>query len=979
MTSPPPSQQIAPGTRVRIRSEEWLVRQVDLTSTGIRVFGVVGLSPLVEGKEARFLEDIERENGEIEIVDPRLTKAVADESPFYRHSRLMLESHIRATTPETSAIHLGHRGAMDVLPFQLEPTTLALQQPRQRILIADAVGLGKTIECGVLLAELIKRGRGRRILVVTVKSMLTQFQKELWSRFSLPLTRLDSLGLQRVRRHIPTNHNPFHYFDKSIISIDTLKQDGEYRTHLENAWWDIIVIDEAHNVAERGSSRGGNSLRSKTAKLLASRSDSLVLLSATPHDGKRESFASLMNMLNPTAIKDPKNYGPEDIDGLFIRRFKKDIKDQITGQFPERVVHTPRTPASAQEEAAYEHLTQMKFASLDQQRSGGRILFRTLLEKALFSSPAACIATVEERIKRLTKKDTPEAQADINELCSLLDTLRAIEPQHFSKFQKLLALLLPKSPESIGWNPKLENDRLVIFTERIDTLSFLQAHLPPALKLKEKQVRILHGGLSDIEQQEVVEAFGSADSPIRLLIASDVASEGINLHHQSHRLIHFDIPWSLLTFQQRNGRVDRYGQSEQPEIYYLLTETDHEKIRGDLRVLELLVEKDEEVQRNIGDPTEFTGLHTPEEEEEAVAAAIESDKAPVEALEETFESSAAESDWFEDLLNAQSKPSASPPSTTPDEALSPPTTETPSLYRSDYEWAKEGFDALRDGGVPLKVEVDSNTQQITTTVPQDLGRRFKKFPAEILDKASGHLVFSADRSALNREIIRCRAEEGLWPRLHLLWEQHPALRWMQDKLLGKFGRNQATCIHLRHLDPGERIVVGTGIIPNRRGHPLIQRWFGVPFLHGELQEPMSIDQVIERTRFRDDHPNPALEIDYGSVEALFSEAVDCLTVHLSEARDQFRAETEPKLQRRLDQLKAFLDTRTEQLELEFEASIEKGLSSTKDYRRQQKEKEQREIQNKHDDYKNWITETMETEDAPSIRIFAVFGNFQNAD
>jgi SNF2 family DNA or RNA helicase len=95
--------------------------------------------------------------------------------------------------------------------------------------------------------------------------MLTQFQKELWSRFSLPLTRLDSAGLQRVRRQIPTNHNPFHYFDKSIISIDTLKQDGEYRTHLESAWWDIIVIDEAHNVAERGSSRGSNSLRSRAA------------------------------------------------------------------------------------------------------------------------------------------------------------------------------------------------------------------------------------------------------------------------------------------------------------------------------------------------------------------------------------------------------------------------------------------------------------------------------------------------------------------------------------------------------------------------------------------------------------------------------------------------------------------------------------------------------------------------------------------
>ena len=961
----------APGARVSIRGEEWLIRRMDRTSSGATVLGVVGLSPLVEGKEARFIDSIERETGEIAIVDPRKTKAVADSSQFYSESRLVLESHIRASTPESRTLHLGHRGAMDVLPYQMDPTTLALAQPRQRILIADTVGLGKTIECGILLSELIKRGRGRRILVVTVKAMLTQFQKEIWSRFAIPLTRLDSAGLQKVRRHIPSNHNPFHYYDRTIISIDTLKQDGEYRTHLENAWWDIIVIDEAHNVAERGSSQGENSLRSRTAKLLASRSDSLLLLSATPHDGKRESFASLMNMLNPTAIKNPKDYGPEDIDGLFIRRFKKDVKDQIAGNFPERVVLTPKAPASPQEEAAYQHLASLRFISMDEARSGGKILFRTLLEKALFSSPAACISTVRERIKRLEKRNTPETAADIRELKALLDTLADITPERFSKFQNLLALISPKSPKSIGWSPHDESDRLVIFTERIDTLKFLQSQLPVALKLKENQVRILHGGLSDMEQQDVVEAFGSADSPVRLLIASDVASEGINLHHQSHRLIHFDIPWSLLTFQQRNGRVDRYGQVHQPEIYYLLTQSSHEMIRGDLRILELLIERDAEVQKNIGDPSEFTGLHTVEEEELAIAAAIESAAPPEQALAETFAATSAADDWFNAFLNAQPPPSP----VTPEKSAAKATADTPSLYASDFHWAKEGFETLRANQIPIQIQTDEKSGQIDISLPDDLRRRLKKHPEEILANESGHFCLTTDRKALNREIIRCRSEEGLWPRLHLLWELHPALRWMQDKLLGKFGRNQAACIHLRHLDPGERIVIGTGIIPNRKGHPLIQRWYGVRFLAGTLKDTLTLEQILVRTRFAENHPNPALTIDFAAVESLFPETVECLAIHLSEARDAFRRDTQPELQRQLAKLTAFLDSRTSQLEFEFNEALSKGLASTHDYKRQKKEAEQRAIQKKHDDYKTWITETMETEDSPSIRLFAVFGNF----
>jgi SNF2 family DNA or RNA helicase len=312
----------APGARAVIRDEEWLIRRVDPAADGGWLLSCDGISDLVRGQSTLFLTSLE---DAIEILDPAKTELVPDTTPTFNATVLYLESLRRRSVPNDDRIHLGHRGVMNLVPYQLDPALQALRQPRSRILIADAVGLGKTMESGVLATELIQRGRGKRILVVTQKAMLTQFQKEWWSRFSIPLVRLDSVGLARVRNRIPANHNPFNYFDRSIISIDTLKSNLEYRNYLENAWWDIIVIDECHNVAARAGETG-LSRRARLARLLATRSDTLILLSATPHDGSARSFASLMSLLDPTAISDPDDYTPDDFrsKGLVIRRFKKD-------------------------------------------------------------------------------------------------------------------------------------------------------------------------------------------------------------------------------------------------------------------------------------------------------------------------------------------------------------------------------------------------------------------------------------------------------------------------------------------------------------------------------------------------------------------------------------------------------------------------------------------------------------------------------
>ena len=160
---------------------------------------------------------------------------------------------------------------------------------------------------------------------------------------------------------------------------------------------------------------------------------------------------------------------------------------------------------------------------------------------------------------------------------------------------------------------------MVIFTESIKTLEFLADNLARDLKLKPEQLATLRGDQGDVELMDTVEAFGKQSAPVRLLICSDVASEGINLHHQSHKMIHFDIPWSLMVFQQRNGRIDRYGQQHVPQIRYLITEAEQPQIKGDMRVLEVLINKDEQAQKNIGDSSEFTGKYSQEEEEQQTA------------------------------------------------------------------------------------------------------------------------------------------------------------------------------------------------------------------------------------------------------------------------------------------------------------------------------------------------------------------------
>jgi SNF2 family DNA or RNA helicase len=926
---------------------------VDRTSSGDLAIEAVGLSELVRDKEAIFLQDYEEEYGSgIEVLDPADTRLVADESHNYQASKLYMESQLRRIPPTDDDLYVGHRAAMDLLEYQLEPAAQALEQPRQRMLIADAVGLGKTVEAGILLSELIARGKGKRILVVGVKRMLTQLQKEFWSRFTIPLVRLDSVGLERIRRKIPTNQNPFYYYDKSIISVDTLKQNNEYRTYLENAHWDIIVIDEAQHVAVRGRKK---SKRAKLAELLSHRSDTLVMLSATPHDGSARSFASLMNMLDPTAIADEENYRPEDIDGLFIRRFKKDVADQVAESFPDRELHQIRTQATDAEEHAYETFADLEFTALDQ-RSGGHMLFKTSLEKALLSSPAACIETIDNRIQRLERKDNADKYADdIEALLELRDDLEQIGPDEFAKFQRLIELF--EGDTEFSFSGHFRDDRMVVFTERVRTMEWLAEHIPEHLDLADKKVATLHGGMSDVEQQEVVEAFGKEKADVRLLIASDVASEGINLHYFCHRMVHFDIPWSLMVFQQRNGRIDRYGQTEQPHIAYLYTDSDNDRIRGDTRILEVLVEKDEQATKNIGDPSSLMGVYDVEEEEKQTAEAIESD-----AEAEEFDEQLQEMDVVSQMLEAAEQ----------DDEGGPSTSKLPSLYPGDYDYLEHALEYLREER-RFAMEADPEQRRISFELNEqldDLDSRFDKLPDEVVPD-DGRVVLTADADAMQESIADSRAEETAWPNAQYLWRLNPVVDWANDRMAGNFGRHTAPVLLLDaerdaadfDITAGERIVVLSALIPNQKSQPLIHRWFGAVFEGDEFIRLEDFEEVRRRTGLDErDIPNRGEEFDADELSELLPEAVDRVEAKMKKVRRQFEDAINEDLNDHLEELEELRERQLDHQRELFEESR---------HGRERYEQKKREIDRIFDEYFDWIEETMTTEETPFIEVMAV--------
>ena len=952
--------QFAAGARVEIRDEEWIVNGAKPEASGGQAVQVTGVSELVRGKNATFLTEID----EVIVLQPEETELVADTSSRFAKTRLYLESLYRRTPPTDSAIHLGHLAAIDEVQYQLRPASKALSLLRPRFLMADGVGLGKTIEVGILLTELMQRGRGRRILVVAMKSILAQFQEELWGRFTIPLVRLDSVGIQRVQTKIPSSMNPFHFYERVIVSVDTLKNDTKYRKHLEDCHWDVIVVDECQNVAMRTKTkRGQGSQRAQLAKLLATHCDSLILTSATPHDGSEASFASLIHLLEPTAIADVNNFTREDVEPFFQRKFKKDVEHEIDEAFPPREVRPHRLPATIAETAFFEYLAETVFQTIGKSKGTGGALFRTTLLKAFLSSPSACISTVENRLKQPALqvedlKDEAQARAKVDQasLNKLRDLAQAVQTGTFPKYDALLALVqkIVKSPQP--------NNRVVIFSERIDTLNFLSEALIRDCKLKVNSagkcpaVATFHGSLDDQAQKDLVHSFGSADSPIKILLASDAAAEGINLHYFCNHLIHFDLPWSLITLTQRNGRIDRYGQKQIPYIDYLLTIPGDSQIQADLRVLDRLIEKEEQVQRNLGDPSTLMNLYSPELEEQQLIKVVQGEMTPEEALPD---SPAPDEFSFEDIFG------------TDDEQEEPVLkAETLSLFDSDIAFAKEAFAVAVpdiDGGIDWKPD----QQSFDLVPPEDLQRRYKYLPPE-LTRDRPRIKLTQDRDKVKAAIDAARQKEREWPEWELFWPQHPVCQWLDDRIMAELGRHEAWVVPVTGgLGDDDALFCFQGIYSNLNSQSVIVDWFAVPFQGKKAMPTIPYSEVLARSGLTDGGGNPGNTQVPEHLMDLRVRAVGHATEHMAQIRKDRASDIGNKLRDNLRSLKIWHDSGLKLIE-DKETLARKGGSTVPTQKARRYKAERQEIQRIHDERRQWVTKTLQTVPAPYLRLVAVF-------
>jgi hypothetical protein len=660
---------LSPGQLVKLRQRAWIIDEV-ITSTNADECTQVSLSCIDDDNQGAQIAVYWEKELDAEVLTAHDFSSVQsrgfdDPDVFAAYINTLRWNCVTATNP--NLFQAPFRAGIKIEPYQLEPLRRALTMPRVNLFIADDVGLGKTIEAGLIVRELMLRKKASFIVVSAPPSMIAQWQSELDSRFGLEFEIFDREYVQRIREQRGHATNPWTTHSRFLISHKLLI-DASYTEPLAAMLGDfesraVLVLDEAHHAApSTGSKYAIDSQMTRAVRDLAPRFEHRIFLSATPHNGHSNSFSALLEILDKNKFTRGEKVDPKRVRDVVIRRIKSDVR-AVTGGFPERVIKridlgdlSPDTAELVLPKLLmnYAELRDKRLATAPPSIQNASNLVISGLQQRLLSSVKAFSRTlaghvrgVEEKsgaIKRQSSEynrlvssvssDDDESESNEEEIAinerrqfesasasptmpspeeiALLRQMTAIANKHAALPDAKINYLInwirehmcPQLPlkqsndvTSAHWNEK----RLIIFTEWEDTKSYIVAQIEQLIlktHLGEQRIATFHGTTSKDKREEIKRAFNAPPDqhPLRILIATDAAREGLNLQSHCHNLFHFDIPWNPSRLEQRNGRIDRKLQPA-PQVYCHYFNYVQ---RAEDPLVQKIVEKSERIRAELG-------------------------------------------------------------------------------------------------------------------------------------------------------------------------------------------------------------------------------------------------------------------------------------------------------------------------------------------------------------------------------------------
>lgn len=655
----PPSSIVARplpqlGQIVRVRSRQYLVEDITpgaraTTNTPARDTRV-RMSCLDDDAQGEELEVLwEREvDAELRTASwqAALHKGFDDPKLFSAWLHTLRWNCVTSTRPEL--FQAPWRAGIEVKAYQLEPLRKALHLPRVNLFIADDVGLGKTIEAGLIVRELLMRQKVRRIVICAPPSVVVQWREEMENRFGLGFMILDREYFASCRRERGFGVNPWNTHTRFILS-HALLRDETYAAPLRDWLGDfaegtLLILDEAHNAAPAsGGIYPVESEFTRRVREFAPRFEHRLFLSATPHNGHSSSFAALLEILDPQRFCRGVKPSPTITEPVMVRRLKEDLRE-IEGGFPRRNAHRitiKDLPSDAPELelsrllADYRATRERRFEGQSKTAQNNALFTLISLQKRLLSSPEAFATTLRAHRRGLASKAAHRAidpyandfsndddRAELSETeveaeaasrieaASTASNLLSAETAILDQMTRIAETARHQPDARMKWlqtwiRSELFTDghwnhrRVVIFTEYADTKRYLVEQIESTLgDTGRGRILSFHGGMEENAREDVKRAFNAdpSEHPVRILVATDAAREGVNLQNHCADLFHFDVPWNPSRMEQRNGRIDRKLQRADIVYchYFVLPQ------RAEDRVLDVLIEKTERIHAELG-------------------------------------------------------------------------------------------------------------------------------------------------------------------------------------------------------------------------------------------------------------------------------------------------------------------------------------------------------------------------------------------